>query len=262
MHPAVFVGVIATLSASFVANNASAACVSPPQMGRVIDVSVGDIRSAKLVEQTIVDNRLQSTVRQKFVLTTNAIPTEPKLQKLMAQLFEQANRACRKHSLEGVTIFVYRPSADTTGSLWVARLDTQQMTPAITIRHDLIAKKESNGEAACIPGEEPGKSLNWQDEVALPPLSKRRVIGTWEVWPEVAMSLEEVRGKTYSVLRTKYCESGSKGKLLKRSERKYIETSGKDGKYYVILPSGDLAAYDREGYIESYEKQVSVWARK
>jgi hypothetical protein len=221
----------------------------------------GDRPSVKLAEQTIVDNPAQSTLRQKVVVQAHTL-TEAQLHELLAQLFERARQTCRKYALEGVSIFVYRASDDVSGASWLARLDTTQMIPKVDVRRELIARKEPKSGTTCVQGKALGKSINWPNEVVLPPLNERKVIGTWEVWPEVTMSIEEVRGNTYSVLRSKYCESGSKGTPLTRQGRRYMESGNSNGKYYVILPSGELAAHDRQGYIESYEKQSGLWARR
>ena len=107
------------------------------------------------------------------------------------------------------------------------------------------------------------KNYQSPDEVNLPPVEQRQIIGTWvtsSLSGVCTRSFESVRKKTYAVLR---CSDGSGGELGKEltkvSNEKFVSRSSSSGDHYVILANGNLSIRDRDGEIDVESKHVGVW---
>jgi hypothetical protein len=107
------------------------------------------------------------------------------------------------------------------------------------------------------------KSFQSQEEVNLPPVEQRQIIGTWitsSLSGICTRSFESVGQKVYSVLR---CDDGSGGKsgkeLTKVSKEKFISRSSTHGDHYVILANGNLSIRDRDGEVDVESKHADLW---
>ncbi len=106
-----------------------------------------------------------------------------------------------------------------------------------------------------------------KDDVALPPLTARRIIGTW---PTTALppatctrSFEEVKGKVYDVVRCSDGSGGNDGRQLTRvSPNKFLSRTSTSGDHYVILKNGDLSIRDKDGEVGVEKKQSGLWPVK
>jgi hypothetical protein len=107
---------------------------------------------------------------------------------------------------------------------------------------------------ACITPPIQAATYRSPDEVDLPPIEQRQIIGTWQ--DEIAgtictMGIEKVNSKFYKVQR---CADGSGGstdiELVKISDRKYKpKTASRNGDYYLIDNSKNLGIFDNQGII-------------
>ena len=92
-----------------------------------------------------------------------------------------------------------------------------------------------------------------KEDVTLPPLGARRILGTWPTaaLPPIACtrSFEEVKGKVYDVIRCSDGSGGNDGRELTRvSSNKFFSRTSTSGDHYVILKSGDLSVRDKDGF--------------
>lgn len=104
------------------------------------------------------------------------------------------------------------------------------------------------------------------DDVDLPPIEQRKIIGTWltKSPPDTCTrSFEEVRTKVYEVIR---CIDGSGGKtgrlVTAASTKKFLSRTSRTGDYYLIQPNGHLSVRDRDGEIGLEPKHASLWPTK
>lgn len=98
----------------------------------------------------------------------------------------------------------------------------------------------------------------------LPPVEKRKIIGTWFRSDRgCTLSFEQVGSKYYDVGR---CGDGSGGKdgvqVLRANGTTFRPLSStRSGDYYVIQKDGDLAVRDNDGLVETLPKQSDLWPR-
>ncbi len=109
-------------------------------------------------------------------------------------------------------------------------------------------------------GAQDKKQYRAPNDVDLPPLQQRKVIGTWitsSVSGTCTRSFEGVKRRVFQVIR---CDDGSGGKtgqlLTQVSSTKFLPQANAHGDHYVILPSGDLSVRDRDGEIDVEPKHV------
>lgn len=107
------------------------------------------------------------------------------------------------------------------------------------------------------------KSFQSPDDVNLPPVEQRQIIGSWvtsSLSGVCTRSFESVGRKVYVVLR---CDDGSGGKsgkeLTKVSNEKFMSRSSSHGDHYVILANGNLSIRDRDGEVDVETKHVGLW---
>lgn len=233
-----------------ICTNASiAACIPAPISGEDVKL-LGSGRSVRLVSQDNVDNPMQSTLSQKYAfIGTNGAPAEAEARAALSQLYSNALGMCRRAPLKGVQIFLYTSPTTSIGSAWVGRIAMENARLAVNVHANMVRSTES-GQTTCDSAKEPGKSLHLYPK--LPPLDKRKVLGTWVDDRALTVSLEETRGTVYKVYRSKYCSSGAEGIPLRRAQggRFYVRDSSA-GDYYKILPGGELGVYDNDGQIDA-----------
>jgi len=124
----------------------------------------------------------------------------------------------------------------------------------------LIPTSSENQTQATAQGKKTYKSPN---DVDLPPLEKRKVIGTWlttAISGSCTQSFEGVSKKVYRVVR---CSDGSGGKtgqeINRVSANKFLSTTSSTGDYYVILENGDLAIRDKDGENAIEPKHIGLY---
>jgi hypothetical protein len=251
---------IAGLSSAYSAGG----CQQVDRMGDTIDLRVG--RKLIIVEQTIVDSVAQSTLRQKLLVDDGLPLTQDNARAALTEMFDRAKAACRKHSLTGTIMFLYGSKDAVVGTNWLARLDTRNgMTPSIDMQPALFANSSSASICEGPNAPKPkGKEYKSSDEVTLPQMSQRKVLGTW--MPRKLMgatcnrSFEEVKGRVYEVTRCSDCGGGKTGTLLvKSSGGTLTRPARRNGEYFKILPNGDLGSYDQDGLIDNYPKLSGLW---
>lgn len=117
-------------------------------------------------------------------------------------------------------------------------------------------------DLSCDKGVEPGLKADFLKLTKMPPISKQRIVGVWQhEMPKLTLSIVEVNGKYYDVLRSKYCSSGYEGTLLRQGaggKFYYPDSTVKD--YLKIDSKGNLGRYDNAGYIDSYAKRTKLFA--
>lgn len=114
---------------------------------------------------------------------------------------------------------------------------------------------------------EPLLEYKTKDDIALPPLNARKVLGTWLTasLPPAACtrSFEQVAVKVYDVVRCSDGSGGNDGRQLTRvSANKFLSRTSTSGDYYVILKDGDLSIYDKDGQVGNEAKHVGLWPIK
>lgn len=110
---------------------------------------------------------------------------------------------------------------------------------------------------------EPLLQYRSKSDVSLPPLSERKVLGTWKVASvvlavECTRSFEQVAAKFYDVLRCSDGSGGNDGVLLTRAGASKFLSTANAGDYYVILQSGDLSVRDRQGEVDVLPKHAGL----
>lgn len=242
------------------------ACTSPIKPGKELDFAIQPRRKLKLVEQTIVDNTLQSSARQKFLITNVDGLTEDEVRSALTQLFENAKSTCRKNPLQGAIIFLYISADTVDGTNWVGRLDASNMVPKIDVATKLLRYSNQESIAGVSRCEKPGTAnigkitFRLDNEVDLPPVKDRKILGTWSYWDRCTLSFEEVKGTTYEVVRCSDCSGGNTGqKVAKKPGNMFLRIPDRNGEYFRILPNGNLGSYDRDGAIDTYLKHTGVW---
>lgn len=238
-------------------------CHQPYRMGESIDLRGG--RKVTVVEQTIVDKPTQSTLRQTLLIEGGVPLTQEDARSVLAEMFERAKGVCRRNELSGVIMFLYGNKDAVVGTNWLARLDTRSgMTPSVDVQPSLFS---SSSTSMCDGPNAPkpkGKEYRSSDEVTLPPLSKRKVLGTWAGMRVIGgtcnRSFEDVNGRVYEVIRCSDCSGGKTGTpLVKAAGSTLTRPVRRNGEYFKILPNGTLASYDREGLIDNYPPLSGLW---
>lgn len=101
------------------------------------------------------------------------------------------------------------------------------------------------------------------NDIDLPPLENRHVIGTWltdSIGGSCTRSFELVKGTTYTVLRCSDGSGGKEGQVLKKvSAKKSLPRSSTAGDHYVILDNGDLSVRDKQGEIGVEPRHAGLW---
>jgi hypothetical protein len=124
------------------------------------------------------------------------------------------------------------------------------------------AADSQNLDISCDKGVEPGKSANFSSLTKMPAISKQRVLGVWQhEVSSLTLSIVEVNGKYYDVIRSKYCSSGKVGTLLRPGAGgKFYYPDSTVSDYLKIDGKGNLGRYDNAGYIDSYAKRTKLFA--
>lgn len=192
---------------------AAGGCQQPYRMGESVDLRGG--RKLTVVEQTMVDNSAQSTLRQKLLMDDGRPVTQEDARAALIEMFERAKTACRRYPLAGVIMFLFGNKDAVVGTNWLARLDTRSgMTPSIDVQSALFSGGSSTAmcDGPNAPKPKGGKEYRSSDEVTLPPLNKRKVLGTWMgmrvIGGTCSRSFEEVNGRVYEVVRCSDCSGG------------------------------------------------------
>lgn len=223
-------------------------------------------RKLMLIEQTIIDNRGQSTLNQKFLVTNPNDLNEPEVKSILTKLFERAKNTCRKNSLQGTILFLYTNREVVHVAGWVGRLDTEGMKTVITVDKNRLPSTASHTAEVDSSCEKTGstskkKSFSLGTEVSLPPVKNRKIVGTWDYGGSCTMSFEEVKGKLYRVLRCADCSGGSTGDPMTRSGSRFRLTSDERGEYYTLTPDGNLSVSDSMGVADIFLKHSGLWPR-
>jgi hypothetical protein len=98
------------------------------------------------------------------------------------------------------------------------------------------------------------------DDIDLPPISQRKIIGTWMmVDSPCTRSFEEVKGEVYDVARCNDKSGGNTGRKVARVNATAFR-SFKPGStdHYVIQKDGTLSVRDRDGEIDRLKKHA-LW---
>jgi hypothetical protein len=107
------------------------------------------------------------------------------------------------------------------------------------------------------------KQYRSPNDVDLPPLEQRKIIGTWltaSISGSCTRSFENVNGKVYDVGRCSDGSGGNSGRLLTQtSPTKFLSRTSTSGDYYVILKNGDLSLHDKDGEIDVEPKHPGLW---
>ena len=122
----------------------------------------------------------------------------------------------------------------------------------------------------CLPalsGAEESKATTGQQwyppgTAFLPPVEKRKIIGTWySKTLKGTRSFEQVDGKHYEVLRGKGNTGGDDGlEIVKIGKNKFKKKSvSSSGDYYVINADGSLGIFDRDGLVDTLPKNNGLW---
>lgn len=254
--------VLAFLFAAACGNSTFAACLPAPVTGE--DVKLTD-KSGKvrLVAQDNVDRPVQSTLTQSYAfIDVKPAPTEAQVRGALNQLYSNARLMCRRTALTGVRIFLYTSPTTSVSSSWVARLNAENMRPVIDIRDNMLRVTATASAQSCDSSKEPGRSIHMYPK--LPPLAKRKILGTWaDDTSALTVSLEQVSGTVYKVYRSKYCSSGAEGEPLRKGKQgRYYRKDNRSGDYYVILPGGELGVYDNDGQIDARPAHEGLFPRK
>lgn len=114
-----------------------------------------------------------------------------------------------------------------------------------------------------VVGESEGKK-EWvsPDEVRLPPVGQRKIIGTWLNRAfRVTRSFEQVGSQYFEVVRGSDGSGGDTGKvILKTGNNKFKKKdSGRNGDYFVIEKDGSLGVYDKDGHIDTLPKHAVLF---
>ena len=239
-----------------------AACIPMPANGKEMKLASVD-GTVRLISQDDVDTPVRSSLTQTYAFTdVKPAPSEVQVRTALNQLYANAQQACRRSPVTDVRIFLYVSPASAISSSWVARLNAEKMKPLIDIRENMLLAPASAKLAECDPSKEPGKSYG--SDPKLPPLSQRKILGTWvDGMNGLTTSLEDVGGKIYKVYRSKYCSSGATGEPLRKgTQGRYYRKESSSGDYYVILKTGELGVYDRDGQIDALPKHPGLYPRK
>lgn len=106
------------------------------------------------------------------------------------------------------------------------------------------------------------KSVSFGNETQLPPVEKRKIIGTWYNRDNgCTRSFEQVASKYYDVVRCKDGSGGKDGTQVSRANPSTFRPilSSSSGDHYVIQNNGDLAVRDKDGLIDTLPKHGNLW---
>lgn len=243
---------------------AASGCQQPDRIGDSISLTGG--RKLTVVEQTIVDNVAQSSLRQILLIDDGQIVTQENARVLLTEMFSRAKTGCRRYPLAGALMFLYGSKDTVVGTNWLARLDTRSdMTPSIDLQPALFAGSSSTSMCEGPNAPRPkGKEYRSGDEVTLPPVSQRKVLGTWMKTTLTGVtcnrSFEDVKGRVYEVSRCSDCSGGKLGTpLIKAGANTFTRVDRRHGEYFKILPNGNLGSFDRQGLIDNYPRFSGLW---
>ena len=121
--------------------------------------------------------------------------------------------------------------------------------------------------AVCANAAAPLQQYKTKDDVTLPPVSARKILGTWvtNALPPAACtrSFEQVAGKVYDVVRCSDGSGGEDGRQVTRvNASKFVSRTSTSGDHYVILQNGDLSVRDKQGEVGVEPKQAGLWPAK
>lgn len=136
-------------------------------------------------------------------------------------------------------------------------------SPGTDSRYKLLYAIPKVGENQANEAAQVKKTYRSPNDVDLPPLEKRKVIGTWltiAIDGSCTQSFEGVNKKVYRVVR---CSDGSGGKtgqeITQVSAKKFLSPTSATGDYYLILENGDLAIRDKDGENAIEPKHISLF---
>jgi hypothetical protein len=136
-------------------------------------------------------------------------------------------------------------------------------SPGTDSRYNLLYAIPKVGKSQANEAVQVKQTYRGPNDVDLPPLEKRKVIGTWltkAIDGSCTRSFEVVNKKVYRVGR---CSDGSGGKtgqeITQVSAKKFLSPTSTTGDYYVILENGDLSIRDKDGENTIEPKHVGVF---
>lgn len=106
------------------------------------------------------------------------------------------------------------------------------------------------------------KTWNPPGTAFLPPVEKRKIIGTWYSRTlKATRSFEQVDGKYYEILRSKSKTGGNDGlEIVKAGKNKFKKKAGsRFGDYYVINADGSLGIFDHDGLVDTLPIHSGLW---
>ena len=121
--------------------------------------------------------------------------------------------------------------------------------------------------AAFASAAEPLLEYKTKDDVTLPPLGARKILGTWltTALPPAACtrSFEQVKEKVYDVVRCSDGSGGNDGRQVTRvTANKFLSRTSTSGDHYVLLKNGDLSVRDKDGEVGIEAKHLGLWPVK
>ena len=112
-------------------------------------------------------------------------------------------------------------------------------------------------------GAQGTKEYRSPDDVDLPALDQRKIIGTWlksSLSGSCTRSFESFNRKVYEVVR---CSDGSGGKtgrvVSQASPTKFVSRTSSHGDHHAMLANGNLPARDKDGEIDVEPKHAGLW---
>lgn len=109
-------------------------------------------------------------------------------------------------------------------------------------------------------GAQGTKEYRSSDDVDLPPLGQRKVLGTWLTWSISGVCTRRFEGVNRNVYMVIRCDDGSGGKtgqeISQVSANKFRLRTNSTGDHYVILADGNLSIRDYAGEIAVEPKHV------
>jgi hypothetical protein len=106
-----------------------------------------------------------------------------------------------------------------------------------------------------------GNHYRSPDDVTLPPISQRQIIGTWfDKVTRCTSSFEQVKKQVFYVLRCSDGSGGNEGReYLRVDGNKFLpKQQSRTGDYYVIQAGGNLNMYDRQGLIDTLPRHPTL----
>lgn len=107
------------------------------------------------------------------------------------------------------------------------------------------------------------KSFRSLDQVDLPPIAQRKVLGTWlrsGLGTSYTMSFERANSKVFRVDRYPGGEGGGTGSELQQTNAKtFLRVGRSTGDNYVILSNGNLSVRDVDGEIEQLRPHKTLF---